>query len=48
MSVLCVCVCKQNYLTDAEFQTVMDMTKDDFAKLPKWKRQAKKKETGLF
>ncbi|CAI5721964.1 unnamed protein product [Hyaloperonospora brassicae] len=39
---------KENYLTDAEFQTVMDMTKDEFVKLPKWKQQAKKKETGLF
>ncbi|CAI5715495.1 unnamed protein product [Peronospora farinosa] len=39
---------KENYLTDAEFQTVMEMSKDEFAKLPKWKKQAKKKETGLF
>ncbi|RMX63734.1 hypothetical protein DD238_006349 [Peronospora effusa] len=36
---------KENYLTDAEFQTVMEMSKDEFAKLPKWKKQAKKKET---
>uniref|UniRef100_A0AAV1U3Y1 HP domain-containing protein n=1 Tax=Peronospora matthiolae TaxID=2874970 RepID=A0AAV1U3Y1_9STRA len=39
---------KENYLTDAEFETVMEMTKDEFAELPKWKKQAKKKETGLF
>ncbi|CAI5734286.1 unnamed protein product [Peronospora destructor] len=39
---------KENYLTDAEFQTVMEMSKDEFAKLPKWKKQAKKKEVGLF
>ncbi|KAE9023440.1 Villin-1 [Phytophthora rubi] len=39
---------KESYLTDAEFLTVMEMSKDDFAKLPKWKQQAKKKDTGLF
>ncbi|CAH0479702.1 unnamed protein product [Peronospora belbahrii] len=39
---------KENYLTDAEFQTVMEMSRDEFAKLPKWKKQAKKKAVGLF
>ncbi|KAI9923112.1 hypothetical protein PsorP6_002293 [Peronosclerospora sorghi] len=39
---------KENYLTDEEFQTVMSMSRDEFSKLPKWKQQAKKKETGLF
>ncbi|POM60945.1 Villin-like protein, partial [Phytophthora palmivora] len=39
---------KERYLSDAEFQTVMDMSKDEFAGLPKWKQQAKKKEVGLF
>ncbi|ETL43532.1 hypothetical protein F441_06171 [Phytophthora nicotianae CJ01A1] len=39
---------KESYLTDAEFQTVMEMSKDEFEKLPKWKQQAKKKEVNLF
>ncbi|KAG7401082.1 hypothetical protein PHYBOEH_002965 [Phytophthora boehmeriae] len=39
---------KENYLSDAEFQTVMEMSKDEFAELPKWKQQAKKKSVGLF
>ena len=30
------------------FQAAFGMTKDDFAGLPKWKKQQKKKEVGLF
>jgi len=39
---------KQNYLSDAEFQTVFKMSKADFGKLPKWKQDATKKTAGLF
>lgn len=39
---------KESYLSDAEFREVMGTTKDEFAKLPKWKQQAKKKEVKLF
>ncbi|KAG7376712.1 hypothetical protein PHYPSEUDO_012856 [Phytophthora pseudosyringae] len=39
---------KETYLSDAEFQTVLGMSKDEFANLPKWKQQAKKKDACLF
>lgn len=39
---------KEQYLSDAEFQQVMGCSKAEFAKQPKWKQQAKKKEKGLF
>ncbi|KAG1701627.1 hypothetical protein DVH05_010931 [Phytophthora capsici] len=39
---------KEAYLSDADFQTVMEMSKSEFEGLPKWKQQAKKKEVGLF
>lgn len=39
---------KESYLTDAEFATVMGMSKSEYAGLPKWKQQAKKKDVGLF
>jgi hypothetical protein len=42
------CRVPQIYLSEAEFQTVMEVSKDEFAKLPKWKQQAKKKDVGLF
>ncbi|KAL8009560.1 putative villin headpiece, villin/Gelsolin, ADF-H/Gelsolin-like domain superfamily [Plasmopara halstedii] len=35
---------KETYLSDAEFQSLMEMSKSDFEMLPKWKQQAKKKE----
>jgi advillin len=39
---------KETYLSDAEFQTLFGTSKAEFAKQPGWKRQAKKKELGLF
>ncbi|KAF1327086.1 Villin-like protein, partial [Globisporangium splendens] len=39
---------KETYLSDAEFLEVMGVSKDEFAKLPKWKQVAKKKEVKLF
>lgn len=39
---------KEMYLSDADFQQVLGVSKSEFAKLPKWKQQAKKKEKNLF
>ncbi|KAL4109413.1 hypothetical protein PRIC1_001113 [Phytophthora ramorum] len=39
---------KEIYLSDAEFQTLLEMNRAEFAQLPKWKQQAKKKDVGLF
>jgi hypothetical protein len=39
---------KPLYLADAEFLTVMKMTKADFIKLPKWKADGEKRKVGLF
>ncbi|RHY55571.1 hypothetical protein DYB30_004532 [Aphanomyces astaci] len=39
---------KESYLSDAEFKTVLGVTRGEFAALPKWKQQAKKKEVNLF
>jgi advillin len=39
---------KELYLADDVFQDVFKMNKDGFKALPKWKRDAKKKEVGLF
>jgi villin 1/advillin len=39
---------KEAYLSDSEFNSAFGMDKASFSKLPKWKRDAKKKELGLF
>lgn len=39
---------RERYLRDDVFQTLFGMDKEAFAKLPKWKRDNKKKEQGLF
>lgn len=39
---------KETYLSDAEFSKVFGVSKAEFAKLPKWRQQAKKKEVNLF
>ena len=39
---------KEEYLDDSSFVSVLGLTKDAFRALPKWKRDAKKKELGLF
>jgi hypothetical protein len=39
---------KQKYLSDAEFLTVFKMDKAAFEAMPGWKKQAAKKQAGLF
>jgi len=39
---------RANYLTDEEFQEVMGMNKEAFAKLARWKKSRLKKQKGLF
>jgi len=39
---------KERYLPDSVFASLFGMDKEAFAKLPKWKRDNKKKEHGLF
>lgn len=39
---------KEQYLTEAQFTQLFGMTKAQFEHLPKWKRETKKKELGLF
>jgi hypothetical protein len=39
---------KETYLDENTFQQVFRMTKEMFSALPKWKRDMKKKEAGLF
>ncbi|CAB4019168.1 supervillin isoform X5, partial [Paramuricea clavata] len=36
------------YLSDEEFKEVFNMTKDEFNKLPKWKKLEQRKKAGLF
>jgi len=39
---------KEKYLSDADFQSLFNMAKADFAALPKWKQETAKKKHGLF
>ncbi|XP_047315379.1 villin-2-like isoform X3 [Impatiens glandulifera] len=39
---------REAYLSDDEFQSVMEMTKGAFYKLPKWKQDMNKKKADLF
>jgi len=39
---------KEQYLSDEDFKKVFGLTKEKFNLLPKWKKQAKKKEVYLF
>lgn len=39
---------KEQYLTEADFQKHMGMSKADFNKLPAWKGNVLKKKVGLF
>eukprot|EP01013_Petalomonas_cantuscygni_P025247 TRINITY_DN47138_c0_g1_i1.p1 TRINITY_DN47138_c0_g1~~TRINITY_DN47138_c0_g1_i1.p1 ORF type:complete len:264 (-),score=45.22 TRINITY_DN47138_c0_g1_i1:208-999(-) len=39
---------REAYLSDAEFRTVLEMDRDAFQKLAKWKRDGIKKAKGLF
>jgi len=38
---------KETYLNDEDFKDVFKMSKDEFAKLPKWKQQGLKKDQNL-
>jgi len=39
---------KEEYLSDADFQSAFGMSKDEFTALPAWKKKNKKKDAGLF
>jgi hypothetical protein len=39
---------KEQYLSDEDFKKVFGISKQQFNKLPKWKKQMKKKEVHLF
>jgi len=39
---------KELYLSDEDFKKVFGLTKQQFNKLPKWKKQMKKKDVHLF
>jgi len=39
---------KENYLSDAEFETVFKMNKQKFKELKEWKKKALRKDTKLF
>jgi hypothetical protein len=39
---------KEKHLSDADFQSIFNMTKPEFAALPKWKQETAKKKHGLF
>ncbi|GMH18709.1 hypothetical protein Nepgr_020550 [Nepenthes gracilis] len=39
---------REAYLSGEEFQSVFDMTKEEFYKLPKWKQDMQKKKVDLF
>jgi len=38
----------QDYLEDSEFERVLKMTREEFAKLPPWKATNLKKQLKLF
>ena len=39
---------KESYISDAEFSKVFSVSRKEFENLSKWRRDAKKKEVGLF
>merc|ERR1711971_1292981 len=39
---------REEYLSDYDFQALFGMSKADFAKFPKWRRDSEKKIHGLF
>ncbi len=39
---------KEEYLSDAEFETIFGTDKEDFKNMPAWKRINAKKTKGLF
>ena len=39
---------REDYLRDDEFKKTFGMERNEFSKLPKWKRQSAKKKVGLF
>ena len=39
---------KEAYLSDADFQEVFKMTRDEFEKMALWKKNNAKKSVGLF
>jgi len=39
---------KEKHLSEQDFESVFQMSKDSFDELPKWRRTSMKKEAGLF
>jgi len=39
---------REEYLDAGDFEQVFEMSYDDFMKMPKWKRDVKKKKMGLY
>ena len=39
---------REQYLSDAEFETVFKMPREKFAKQPVWRQQNMKRAAGLF
>lgn len=39
---------KEDFLSDADFVLAMKMTREEYAKIPKWKQQAAKKAANIF
>lgn len=40
--------CKERYLSNEEFGRIFGIPKEEFERLPVWKRTALKKQHGLF
>jgi hypothetical protein len=40
--------CLEQFLVDNEFEVRFGMSKDEFSRVPKWKRDEQKKKAGLF
>ena len=38
----------QKHLSEQDFESVFQMSRDSFDELPKWRRTSMKKEAGLF
>jgi len=38
----------ENHLEEKDFQKAFGCTRDEFLNMPKWKREAKKKDSKLF
>jgi len=39
---------KEVYLSDEEFESIFKMKKEDYEKIPSWRRETLKKKVGLY